>query len=226
MNWIDLGNPVPRERPKQYTPFAWVDGKTDYLPPPSLLPTVEFADVIAARRSRTDFGRLSQEALSKLLWLSCRVQQTGTRVLGFPLTRRPVSSAGAIHPIHLLIHHPEDHGLLRYVPESHAVVEVAGNTPDVDEIRHTINQIVFATNATILFFVAEPGKTAAKYENAFSLIWRDAGVLLGHLALVAQAVGLHFCAIGKTGDPWASSLDQEGRLVGVGMALVGAPLHH
>jgi hypothetical protein len=71
-------------------------------------------------------------------------------------------------------------------------------------------------------FAAEPGKTFSKYTEANSLIWRDAGVLLGYFSFVAHALQLSFCPLGITGECWASQLDKQGRLVGVGLAIVGA----
>jgi hypothetical protein len=74
----------------------------------------------------------------------------------------------------------------------------------------------------MLLFVGEPGKTFSKYNHATSLVWRDAGVLIGHMALVAESLGLNFCPLGITGEPWVSELDKQGKLVGVGVALLGS----
>jgi hypothetical protein len=74
----------------------------------------------------------------------------------------------------------------------------------------------------VLAFVAEPGRTAAKYEDSDSLVWRDAGVLQGMLCAVAPAVGLEVCLLGPTGDEWVSRLAGEGQLRGVGLARVVA----
>jgi len=71
--------------------------------------------------------------------------------------------------------------------------------------------------------VAEPGKTSAKYSSSSSLVWRDAGVLLGHIGLAAESLGLNYCPLGITGEPWVSQLDSQGKLSGVGLALLGFP---
>lgn len=89
-------------------------------------------------------------------------------------------------------------------------------------VRRETDDLVVAPSATLLLLVAEPGKTAAKYLNPDSLVWRDAGVLLGYLSLAAEALGLAFVPLGATGDPWAGTLVDEAGLTDVGAALVGA----
>jgi len=79
-----------------------------------------------------------------------------------------------------------------------------------------------AGSATLLLFVAEPGMTIAKYSNASSLIWRDAGILQGYFAAAAESLDLNFCFLGVTGEPWASQLVDQPGLCGVGAAYVGA----
>jgi hypothetical protein len=74
-----------------------------------------------------------------------------------------------------------------------------------------------------MLFAAEPNLTFAKYNEACSLIWRDAGVLQGILSLAAEDLGLNFCLVGVTGEPWVSGLIEQNTLVGVGAAYVGAP---
>ena len=84
------------------------------------------------------------------------------------------------------------------------------------------HEVIDAPNATLLLFVAEPGMTGSKYEDAASLVWRDAGVLLGAIAMAAEALALNFSPMGVTGEPWTSHLILGAPLVGVGAAFVGA----
>lgn len=84
-------------------------------------------------------------------------------------------------------------------------------------------KVLGGDRATRILFLSEPGKTLGKYQNGCSLIWRDAGALLGVMALTATAQGLNFCPLGITGEPWASNLAEQGKLAGVGFALLGSP---
>jgi hypothetical protein len=75
---------------------------------------------------------------------------------------------------------------------------------------------------TLVSLVAEPGKTAAKYANHESLVWRDAGVVLGYMSLMAEALKLSFCPLGITGRPYVTDcLPNASTLQAVGLAVLG-----
>ena len=63
----------------------------------------------------------------------------------------------------------------------------------------------------------------AYYENYGPLLLRDAGVLLGHAALVASAHNLAFRILGRTGTSTAETLipNLQFRPMATGLALVG-----
>ena len=67
--------------------------------------------------------------------------------------------------------------------------------------------------------IAEPQKTLSKYTDGASLVWRDAGVLLGNLALVASYLNINFCPIGALSP---TEIDEKKQLVTVGMAVLDA----
>ena len=55
-------------------------------------------------------------------------------------------------------------------------------------------------------------------------MWRDAGVVLGYMSLVAEALSLAFCPLGITGEPFLTDyLSTASRLKAVGLAILGAP---
>lgn len=222
MTWHDLGDPRPLDRVEQYVPYSWPKGNVRELPVPDSLPTTSFVDVVSSRRTRRVFNRLSVNQLSQLLWLSCRCQEKGDLSLGFPIELHPVSSAGAIHPIHVLIFETTDQLLWRYNPDNHELISLNGTSHILEHLKNAAEEVLPLQQTTVMVFVAEPGKTFAKYRNASSLIWRDAGVLLGHLGLVSESLGINFCPLGITGEPWSSRLDTHGNLVGVGLALLGS----
>lgn len=221
MKWISLGNPRPLPAAKPYSPIVWPSGNTVALPETGWSSCARFDEIVATRRSTREFGPLALEPLGYLLNLTCRVHQLGMEALGFPLSFRPALSAGAIHPVHLVLTGPNFPGWWRYDPEHHALSQVPSLIDSV-VVRKAMDEVVETSAATLILFVAEPGKTAAKYADPESLIWRDAGVLLGFLAMGSEALGLSFCPLGVTGEPWASQLLSQPGLVGVGAALVGA----
>lgn len=226
MKWKDLGNPFPRREPIMYAPFEWAERQAirfDDVPLSQLwsrAPT--YSSIVESRQSRYGFGELSMQELGALFMLTCKIRAEGDSLLGFPLTKRPAPSAGAIHPIHVVMHLPNYSVLHRYDPFGHLLLEL-NTVVDTAALRRDLNQVVDSEEGVLLMFVAEPGLTAAKYENAASLIWRDAGVLQGYFSMAAEALGLHFVPLGVTGEPWASGLASQAVLAGVGVALVGAP---
>lgn len=222
MSWVDLGVPRPREVPIPYNPVTWTNRIIRELDTPTAFPDTCFADVVLTRRTRRQFGPISQADLSSFFWLSCRTQKNAESDSGLPLAQRPVPSAGALHPIHVLINQPSDSNWWRYDPDDHSLNAVE-RSDVLSELRFEADGLVEIGSGILLLLVAEPGKSFTKYEDATGLIWRDAGVLLGQFALVSEALGLNFCALGITGAPWASDLDESGRLAGVGLGVLGAP---
>ncbi len=206
---------------KDYSPKDWPIEATLPLPIDIDEPNSRFVDALKFRRTRRDFAPLDYKSLGVLLSLTIRVQQIGNSDLGFPLTRRPPPSAGAIHPIHLLLANPHSKKWVRYDPFQHALIELITNI-DPGEVRLKMEEVLSAPDATLLMFVAEPAMSAAKYGNPCSLVWRDAGILQGYMALGAEALGLNFCLLGVTGEPWVGQLFEQKFLVGVGVAFLGA----
>ena len=220
MTWIDLGNPIPLYIPGRYEPFEWPSQVIEYLAVPAKLALPGLEKIVYTRRTRRTFGSLSREQIAFFLWLSCRTLTKGNDRVGFPITQRPAPSAGAIHPIHLLL--SENENWLRYDPDRHGLMPLERAGSVLAGLWQAVTQVVEPEAGTVLLFVAEPGKTYAKYECGDSLIWRDAGVLIGHMALVAEALDLNFCPLGITGEPWISRLADQHQLVGVGAALLGS----
>ena len=223
MSWDDLGNPVPYPTVEIYPARAWPKGKVQLLPAEACIETAKFADVVASRRSRRAFGRLDAVQLSRLLSLTCRTQHTLEHSFGFPLSLRPAPSAGAIHPIHVILGSSDQRSWQRYDPWRHSLVDLISEV-DLSEVRTALNVLVSGEEGTLILFAAEPHKTLHKYEHGSSLVWRDAGVLQGYFALAAEALQLNFCLLGVTGEPWVSRLVGGLHLAGVGAAYVGSRL--
>jgi SagB-type dehydrogenase family enzyme len=223
--WVDLGNPRPREQVEEFDPVVWPPGE------PIALPFIEgsvadgaapsFREIALRRRSRRTFAGLRREALSQLLEITCRTQRVRDFAAGLQLSQRPVPSSGAIHPIHMLILEPTATSMMRYEPIGHALVPVDSGV-DLNAVRATVGQVLDPQDGTILFLAAEPNRTAAKYKASASLVWRDAGALIGALALGAESLGLACCPLGITGEPFVSALVDQAPLVGVGVILLGS----
>lgn len=223
-SWIDLGEPAPRPEVILYKPYSWpaigiIDITEEYE-----APDIGFFDVVNKRRTYRDLERIDIPKISEIMSLLLRTRFWGDDSLGFSKVLRPVPSAGAIHPIHVLVSSPTDEHWLRYLPDHHVFECLDPAIINPADVRISLGNINNVSNATILLFIAEPGKTAAKYSHESSLVWRDAGFLQGFFALVSQALGLGYCPIGLTGEIWAKKLDEKGRLAGVGLGYIGTVL--
>lgn len=223
MTLSDLGVPRPREAALPYAPIRWPAGLQIALPRPLTAGQHSWVQALSTRHTRRAFAsELSLERLGELLYWCCRTVESHRSEDGALLEFRPYPSAGALHPIHVLLQLRRGLPWVRYEPNGHVLMEVPDSSEMAADVRSEADELLAMQPATLIALVAEPGKTAAKYENHESLVWRDAGVLLGYLSLVSELLGLSFCPLGVTGEPFVSRLlSPQSGLSGVGLALVG-----
>lgn len=226
MEWLKLGNPTVRNEPGHYQPFTWPDGKFHALPQIEDVGDEGILNILDHRRTRRAFRPMTEDQLGQLLWRCARTQSIAESDYGFDLEQRPTPSAGAMHPIHILVHVSCASNWQRYDSRRHGLFEIPGSVQTFAELEEQCNNTLPSEQATRLLLVAEPGKTYAKYHNGESLIWRDAGALLAIMCVIAEVLDYSFCPLGITGEPWASQLAPAGVLTGVGVALVGGPRPH
>lgn len=219
--WIDLGNPAPRDKLQQYEEFYWPIKTSKKLNIPNeTVPSISFRSALESRKTNRQLKIINEMMLSTFLWLTLRCITTYPSSLGFSLSHRPAPASGSIHSISLLLLHGDE--MLRYDPVQHALQSLNIPATIPTGLNLDASKLVESSDAMPLVFAAEPGKIATKYEHGNSLLWRDAGALIGHMALTASALNLAFCPLGITGEPWVSQLSEERKLFGVGMALLGS----
>lgn len=216
-------NPFPRFIEIEAPEFRYVSKSTIHLPIPDLVPTIPFFSVLATRRSNRNFQALSTKSLSDLLWFTNEIIATSQAPNGNIYTLRPVPSAGAVHPIYILVIQPSKTPLELFVysAEQHLL-----NLVDTDNfvlanfIQH-VNESLAIQEGTLLWFIGHLEKTRAKYFNCESLVWRDAGCLLFAIQIAATALGLNSCPLGTLGRPYLDSLF-EGEIISGGGVLIGS----
>jgi SagB-type dehydrogenase family enzyme len=227
MSRIDLPSPLPCEQVMPWEPCPYVTGPPRYLPLPGQMPQALLWDAIDSRSSRRAFAPLSEHSLSALLWYSAKTRRV-ERDKGRTWESRPSPSAGGIHSIDLVAVDREtrDWRARLYDPLSHALREVVvENRKELARFVDAVTCIVDPGEGTIIWSVADWDKVSTRYVHGESLVWRDAGALLGVLYLVCEGLGLNCCAVGMTGDPMIPRLFGIGdRLVGVGGCIVGSTL--
>lgn len=220
--WLLGVDPTPRSVCDSYTSVDWKIKGRRPLPVCGEEALASMESTLEARHSERAFAPVHETLLGALLWHAARTKETALSPLGFQIEHRLTPSAGAIHPVHLVIQLQDEEGWARYSPQGHSLDLLATGDRFLQPLADHSEQLVPRSGGRLILFVAEPGMTAAKYENPESLIWRDAGILQGTLALVAAALGLNYCLLGITGNPWVTKLSDQGKLQGVGVAILGA----
>lgn len=222
MDSTKQGTPRPKPVPSQYSPREWPALRAKPLPRVDKLPEVDTAQLLMSRRSCRKFGAAPEESsLGHLLYLSAHVLSVQPSPYGFDLHQSCAPSAGAIHGVHVLVVPALGGSAHYYDALSHTMVELRGSETYARLAREEAAELVELKSATLLLLAAEPGMYAAKYSAHETLVWRDAGVLLGYFSVVAQALDLDFCVLGVTGDEALRHLDGQSQLLGVGVAAVG-----
>ncbi len=224
MKTISLNSPKPLTNALEYSDFKYPIVDRFYLDTPTEMNEIDFFSVLLERKTRRDFSHLTLNYLSSLLWYSAHIKKNSLEKDQVPWQHRPVASAGGCHPIDIVIFRPCKKGWLSYIydPYAHCICSLSISESLIELFLMEIDSVVPLQQATLFWFVAQAGKTLSKYENGDSLVWRDAGVLLGHLTLVAEALGLSCCPVGITGDAELDEiLPSSGKLTGMGGCLFG-----
>lgn len=215
-------DPIPRSEPAPYRSFEWPAGDQVELSPRSRPLEVDLVALLERRESRREFGQsLPDSDLGDFLWLACRNRSSRPSPYGTNQESRVYPSAGAMHPIHIVL--CRDVGpWLRYDPYSHALIELPGSVASAAAGRTAATHLLPLKKGTVIGLIAEPGRTAAKYSHYESLVWRDAGVVLGYMSLVAESLRLNFCPLGVSGHPYLTDyLPGEPALFSAGLAVLG-----
>ena len=192
------------------------------LPPPRGIDR-SFLSVVSARRSACTFGPLALEDLSSWLYFTAssqnRNQTDENRRRGF------APSFGALQSTHLLIGAPENSWSV-YLPVQHCLAQLDNVSSAGRNLRSLAMDVFDAPASWIVALISDSDLAGNYYNHPESLQLRDAGVLLGHGALVAEAWDLPFRILGALGSPWSLELlaGIPVKLTATGLALLGGPV--
>lgn len=228
MTFINLGNPSVRNRESPYEEFTYPTGETLDLPRRARNIRTPVSDVLETRRTHRTFGKVSIRDLSSFFWWSAHTREAQRLPSGHIWEHRPAPSAGGRHVIDLMVIRDEQEGrsIYLYEPMTHRLVRLRVTKRIVSEFTREIQSVLDPMQGTVVVFVAQPKRISSKYRRGDSLIWRDAGVIVGFQAVVAEALNLSYCPLGITGDQFVQqAFPQSGALFGVGVSVVGARQH-
>ena len=211
--------PIRLEAPGPYTRSQLPMLRETPLPPTLQLRS-SFITALAQRRSAEVFTPISADELATWLHYTTSVQAINAEDPS--RQRRYVASFGALHPAHILLGSPNG-SWNAYVPGRHALGELPIDLVSAAALRAKAQQHFQTEDATLVALLSDSDLGAHYYLNPLSLMLRDGGVLLGHAALVAAALGLGFRILGSTGTPFLEHLvrDLPFKPVATGLAWVG-----
>ena len=160
--------------------------------------------LLRRRRSVRELWPCNLADLSTLLFNGARVLDEWRDRQGTNVSRRPHPSAGARHPLSILVLVGEVEGL---APGAWAFDPSRCTLTDANwEPDRTDDALVVASNAlgglrppALLLAVAEPERTLSRYPAGTAHLWRDAGALLTTLHLLAASLDLASCIVGISG---------------------------
>lgn len=213
------GEPIPRQgvvvvRPPW--PFELVR-RVDFDTVKTNSAAAMFDDVLSARRSRRTIAASPTSAVGAVIRHALKTNGEGQS-----RKRKAAMSAGALHPV-VCVFFRTGRDVMLYDDD----IDCFGQIRVKDEILMAqlvarCMEVLPECDGHWVLLLADRELTARSYKNPESLIWRDAGVALQTLALVAEAHGLAFCPLGILGQEGVGALLGQGdRFVAVGMAGIG-----
>lgn len=219
-----MKDPIPKNQPDKFEPFIYPIKDKCKLERTIVKNDKEFLDVIFSRRSSSKFSRISLDQLSHLLHLSTKIQSLQVDETGYIITNRTTPSAGARHPVDLLVSIDNPHGnrfLSYYNPIDHSLNELSLQKKELQDFFNEISKNLSINNACIIWFSIQVAKTGSKYENPESLYWKDTGALLYCIQLIATYLGLKSCPLGTLANSSFKNLFKTEFLHSGGGVLVG-----
>lgn len=205
-----------------------LDGERLLLGPLAASDSMPLADVLKRRLSAYTFGPLSLEEIATLLTRTARVVEWSTADDGYQTTHRPTPSAGARHPfdLHLVV----SRGVGGVASGIHALDPIQLGLVKVGDASIAQNLLVQLGDhigarqppTAAVYLVAHLDRTLSRYPAGTSLVWRDAGVVLQTLHLVATDLGLASRIVGTCG---VLIDDRDALTVDMGCLALGGPPH-
>ncbi|TAN56982.1 MAG: hypothetical protein EPN26_02920, partial [Rhodospirillales bacterium] len=121
---------------------------------------------------------------------------------GIPIEWRVSPSSGGLHPIHIVcVPPPHEDGVILYDSFQHQFGRLKLDARAVVQANaESVAAVVGESPGWTLRFIADFDKISAAYENAWSLVLRDAGCLIMTICLCAEWLGLSACPLGFLGQ--------------------------
>lgn len=217
-----MRNPTPKGQPDIFTPFIYPVSIKQKLEIPNSKFNKDFLSVVTNRRSDKDFAGLSISEIAELLYWSNKIQSFQVDEIGFILSKRTSPSAGARHPVDILVSPAATNRQLSYYnPIDHTLRELLIAEQKLNDFLNEISKNISIRNACIFWFSIQHEKTGSKYENPESLYWKDTGALLYCIQLIATYLGYKSCPLGTLATTSFNNLFNSSKIISGGGILLG-----
>jgi SagB-type dehydrogenase family enzyme len=192
--------------------------------------TRPFAEVVANRRSDRHLHPPSLTEVGTVLARAGLTRERGTDRAGAPVAHRAAPSAGARHPLTLVLLAADVRGLdpgSWILDPDAAVLRPGTQSPEqTNQALHEIGQAIGRPGRppAAVLAVAQPDRTLSRYPLGISLLWRETGALLMLVHLAASDIGLGSCIVGTCGALHPDDGSGTGP-VDLGAVALGAKAH-
>lgn len=199
---------------------SWKVVRSVRLPREFDCPPADLFDILEVRKSRREFRAMSIQDISTLLWFTQR--QTATIPGTIDRVKSPIPTAGGLASVRTVVLEPSKEAWI-YDTVGHRAHVLPAPIDICKRIRALASEFFNVGEGTLLLFFAHRPFITKYYETPDSLVLREAGVLLGTLGLVAEALKFSFCPLGTTAEDWLTTLLDCGEkvIVPAGAAIVG-----
>lgn len=225
---IIFKDPALRDDWIKYEPFIYPLGKKEKLMKPDVALNSSFIDVLFKRRSYKNLTFCEITKISEVLFYCMRIHEITNDITGTITSKRICPSAGARHPIDIIVSLPEklkERELFYYNPIDHSLNKLMLVRKKVATFLEDINSTLFLNDAYLFWFSIQVEKTGSKYLNPESLYWRDAGCLLYAIQLISTYIGIGSCPIGTLACKSFYDLFSSDKIQSGGGVLIGNQLN-
>lgn len=219
-----MSGPKLLTKPIAYDPYIYEwDGEIKLPKMDDMASDLKFLDIFSERRSIKKLGECPMEILSRILFLSVKPYCIAQDDYGMIVFRSAAPSAGGRHPIDVLVGLKEgnERHLYLYQPLEHSLRRLVV----ADDLQCVFFKDVEETlpfgESTLLWFSIQYMRTASKYTDYMSLVWRDVGAQLCCIQQAAKFIGVDSCPIGYLAEETFGALFQTKKLVSGGGMIIG-----
>lgn len=221
-----IEDPNPIQEPDYQGGAQWRAHRTFRLG--SFSPPIkqDFSATVEKRRSCRNIGVLSVREIANVLGFALAPRFVRDNDLGHR-HQSPTISAGALHSVEIIIvDWRGSKRALRYSRTDHSIDALKiEDTSALSRFVMHFQAVLDVKAATAIVLLGDIRRISAFYENAETLLSRDAGAILQSLSLCAAAYRIGFCPLGILGSEVVNALGMTTADVRpLGVAAIGSLL--